>query len=97
MVIRELNGAYSRRTYSTDAMEGSKFVQGLDPTPSSSEMASMAPVLPSSISPHVATLLSPDLVELLASSELPPLCHVLQSYSPLPASTSTAPDIPTNN
>jgi hypothetical protein len=44
----------------------------------------MARVLPSSLSPHVTTVLSPDLVELFTRSSLPPLHHILQSYSPLP-------------
>jgi hypothetical protein len=46
---------------------------------------SMAPVLlPSSLSPHVCILPSPDLSELLESSALPPLQNILQSFSPLP-------------
>lgn len=44
----------------------------------------MAPVLPSSLSPHICILPSPDLTELLISSSLPPLQHILQSFSPLP-------------
>ncbi|KAG9222665.1 hypothetical protein CCMSSC00406_0004579 [Pleurotus cornucopiae] len=44
----------------------------------------MAPVLPSSLSPHVCVLSSPDLDETLASSSLPPLPQILQSFSPLP-------------
>ncbi|PVF97590.1 hypothetical protein CPB86DRAFT_785718 [Serendipita vermifera] len=48
----------------------------------------MAQPLPSSLSPHVVTLLSPDLVDLLRKSSLPPLHHILQSYSPLPLVTT---------
>ncbi|KAG8826095.1 hypothetical protein FRC19_009702 [Serendipita sp. 401] len=48
----------------------------------------MEPKLPSSISPHVTTILSPDLTELLSTSSLPPLHHILQSYSPLPIVTT---------
>ncbi|TFK36848.1 ER-golgi trafficking TRAPP I complex 85 kDa subunit-domain-containing protein [Crucibulum laeve] len=47
----------------------------------------MAP-LPSSLSPHICILLSPDLSELLESSSLPPLPHILQSFSPLPQVTT---------
>jgi hypothetical protein len=46
----------------------------------------MAPVLPSSLSPHICVLPSPDLTDLLVSSSLPPLPHILQSFSPLPQS-----------
>ncbi|KAL4266576.1 ER-golgi trafficking TRAPP I complex 85 kDa subunit-domain-containing protein [Pleurotus pulmonarius] len=48
----------------------------------------MAPVLPSSLSPHVCVLSSPDLEETLASSSLPPLPQILQSFSPLPNVTT---------
>lgn len=48
---------------------------------------SMSPVLPSSLSPHICILSSPDLAELLVSSALPPLPHILQSFSPLPQGT----------
>ncbi|THV07645.1 hypothetical protein K435DRAFT_825459 [Dendrothele bispora CBS 962.96] len=44
--------------------------------------------LPSSLSPHICILSSPDLDELLASSSLPPLPEVLQSFSPLPQVTT---------
>ncbi|KAF8575503.1 hypothetical protein K439DRAFT_1419748 [Ramaria rubella] len=49
---------------------------------------SAAPVLPLSLSPHICIIPSPDLVELLASSSLPPLQHLLQSFSPLPQVTT---------
>ncbi|KAJ6519689.1 ER-golgi trafficking TRAPP I complex 85 kDa subunit-domain-containing protein [Mycena sanguinolenta] len=48
----------------------------------------MAPALPSSLSPHICILSSPDLVQLLKSSLLPPLPHILQSFSPLPQVTT---------
>lgn len=44
----------------------------------------MARVLPSSLTPHICILSSPDLEELLQSSSLPALPHILQSFSPLP-------------
>lgn len=44
----------------------------------------MAPVLPSSLSPHVCLVSSPDLVQLLHDASLPPLHDILQSFSPLP-------------
>jgi len=44
----------------------------------------MAPIIPSSLSPHIAILTSPDLVDLLENAKLPSLAHVLQSFSPLP-------------
>lgn len=47
----------------------------------------MAP-LPSSLSPHICILPSTDLTELLESSSLPPLQHILQSFSPLPQVTT---------
>jgi hypothetical protein len=48
----------------------------------------MASALPSSLSPHICILPSPDLVDLLKTSGLPPLHHVLQSFSPLPQITT---------
>ncbi|KAJ7103664.1 ER-golgi trafficking TRAPP I complex 85 kDa subunit-domain-containing protein [Mycena belliarum] len=48
----------------------------------------MAPALPSSLSPHICIVSSPDLTELLKSSLLPPLPHILQSFSPLPQVTT---------
>ncbi|KAJ7275176.1 ER-golgi trafficking TRAPP I complex 85 kDa subunit-domain-containing protein [Mycena haematopus] len=48
----------------------------------------MAPALPSSLSPHICILSSPDLAQLLKSSLLPPLPHILQSFSPLPQVTT---------
>ncbi|KDR85341.1 hypothetical protein GALMADRAFT_234163 [Galerina marginata CBS 339.88] len=48
----------------------------------------MAPMLPSSLSPHICVLTSPDLSELLERSVLPPLHHILQSFSPLPQVTT---------
>ncbi|TFK30788.1 hypothetical protein FA15DRAFT_662838 [Coprinopsis marcescibilis] len=48
----------------------------------------MAPTLPSSLSPHICILPSPDLEELLESASLPPLPHILQSFSPLPQVTT---------
>ncbi|KIM32672.1 hypothetical protein M408DRAFT_184959 [Serendipita vermifera MAFF 305830] len=48
----------------------------------------MAAKLPSSLSPHVTTLLSPDLIQLLTDASLPPLHHIFQSYSPLPLVTT---------
>ncbi|KAF7320299.1 hypothetical protein MKEN_00814700 [Mycena kentingensis (nom. inval.)] len=47
----------------------------------------MAP-LPASLSPHVCILSSPDLNDLLSASSLPPLAHILQSFSPLPQVTT---------
>ncbi|KAF9462100.1 ER-golgi trafficking TRAPP I complex 85 kDa subunit-domain-containing protein [Collybia nuda] len=44
--------------------------------------------LPFSLSPHICVLPSPDLTELFASSALPPLPHILQSFSPLPQVTT---------
>ncbi|KAG6381058.1 hypothetical protein JVT61DRAFT_5454 [Boletus reticuloceps] len=44
----------------------------------------MSPVLPSSLSPHVCLLPSPDLVRLFQDASLPPLHEILQSFSPLP-------------
>ncbi|KIJ68594.1 hypothetical protein HYDPIDRAFT_125323 [Hydnomerulius pinastri MD-312] len=48
----------------------------------------MAPVLPSSLSPHICILPSPDLEQLLQTSSLPPLHDILQSFSPLPQVTT---------
>ncbi|KAJ7654956.1 ER-golgi trafficking TRAPP I complex 85 kDa subunit-domain-containing protein [Mycena polygramma] len=48
----------------------------------------MAPALPTSLSPHICILSSPDLAQLLKSSLLPPLPHILQSFSPLPQVTT---------
>ncbi|KAH0838197.1 ER-golgi trafficking TRAPP I complex 85 kDa subunit-domain-containing protein [Lanmaoa asiatica] len=48
----------------------------------------MGPALPSSLSPHVTILPSPDLVHLLQDASLPPLHHILQSFSPLPQVTT---------
>ncbi|KAL4070824.1 ER-golgi trafficking TRAPP I complex 85 kDa subunit-domain-containing protein [Scleroderma citrinum] len=48
----------------------------------------MAPTLPSSLSPHVCVLSSPDLEQLLRASSLPPLEDILQSFSPLPQVTT---------
>lgn len=48
----------------------------------------MAPVLPSSLSPHICILPSPDLTELLDTSSLPGLPSILQSFSPLPQVTT---------
>ncbi|KAF8973873.1 ER-golgi trafficking TRAPP I complex 85 kDa subunit-domain-containing protein [Flammula alnicola] len=48
----------------------------------------MAPTLPSSLSPHICILTSPDLSELLEKASLPPLPHILQSFSPLPQVTT---------
>ncbi|OJA16247.1 hypothetical protein AZE42_00079 [Rhizopogon vesiculosus] len=48
----------------------------------------MARVLPSSLTPHICILPSPDLEELLQSCSLPSLPHILQSFSPLPQVTT---------
>lgn len=48
----------------------------------------MARVLPSSLTPHICILPSQDLEELLKSSALPSLHHILQSFSPLPQVTT---------
>lgn len=48
----------------------------------------MAPVLPSSLSPHICISPSQDLTDLLDSSSLPPLASILQSFSPLPSGMS---------
>ncbi|KAJ7038336.1 ER-golgi trafficking TRAPP I complex 85 kDa subunit-domain-containing protein [Mycena alexandri] len=47
----------------------------------------MAP-LPTSLSPHICILSSPDLATLLKASLLPPLPDILQSFSPLPQVTT---------
>lgn len=41
--------------------------------------------LPSSLSPHICVLPSPDLKELLEACSLPDLPSILQSFSPLPS------------
>ena len=43
----------------------------------------MAPTLPSSLSPHICIVASPDLQELLTNASLPPLSQILQSFAPL--------------
>ncbi|EJD55548.1 hypothetical protein AURDEDRAFT_155791 [Auricularia subglabra TFB-10046 SS5] len=43
----------------------------------------MSAVLPSSLSPHVCVLPSPDLAAALEEAGLPPIHHLLQSFSPL--------------
>ncbi|KAG2369466.1 ER-golgi trafficking TRAPP I complex 85 kDa subunit-domain-containing protein [Suillus spraguei] len=48
----------------------------------------MARVLPSSLTPHICIIPSQDLEELLQSSALPSLHHILQSFSPLPQVTT---------
>ncbi|RDB28485.1 Transport protein particle subunit trs85-1 [Hypsizygus marmoreus] len=48
----------------------------------------MAPALPLSLSPHICILPSQDLTDLLTSSSLPSLPHILQSFSPLPQVTT---------
>ncbi|KIO08413.1 hypothetical protein M404DRAFT_134508 [Pisolithus tinctorius Marx 270] len=48
----------------------------------------MAFALPSSLSPHVCVVSSPDLEQLLRVSFLPPLEDILQSFSPLPQVTT---------
>ncbi|KAG2075048.1 hypothetical protein BDR04DRAFT_1006461 [Suillus decipiens] len=48
----------------------------------------MARVLPSSLTPHICIIPSQDLEELLKSSALPSLHHILQSFSPLPQVTT---------
>ncbi|KIM47869.1 hypothetical protein M413DRAFT_212220 [Hebeloma cylindrosporum] len=48
----------------------------------------MAPTIPSSLSPHICILTSPDLNELLENSSLPSLPRILQSFSPLPQVTT---------
>ncbi|KAF8913001.1 ER-golgi trafficking TRAPP I complex 85 kDa subunit-domain-containing protein [Gymnopilus junonius] len=45
-------------------------------------------MLPYSLSPHICIIASPDLNELLERSSLPPLPHILQSFSPLPQVTT---------
>ncbi|KAL1748561.1 ER-golgi trafficking TRAPP I complex 85 kDa subunit-domain-containing protein [Schizophyllum fasciatum] len=57
----------------------------------------MAPVLLSSLSPHICILPSQDLEELLDASGLPDLPSILQSFSPLPqvtTRTSTLTSVP---
>ncbi|KAI0051657.1 hypothetical protein FA95DRAFT_1484733 [Auriscalpium vulgare] len=48
----------------------------------------MPSMLPPSLAPHTCILPSQDLVDLLASSSLPPLPQILQSFSPLPQVTT---------
>jgi hypothetical protein len=48
----------------------------------------MAQSLPSSLSPHIVILTSPDLDEVLKNASLPSLPHILQSFSPLPQGRS---------
>ncbi|KAL0579376.1 hypothetical protein V5O48_002652 [Marasmius crinis-equi] len=48
----------------------------------------MAPALPTSLSPHVCILSSPDLNEVLSAASLPSLPDVLQSFSPFPQVTT---------
>ncbi|KAG6818052.1 hypothetical protein H0H87_009207 [Tephrocybe sp. NHM501043] len=50
----------------------------------------MPPPLPSSLSPHICVLPSQDLSDLLKGASLPPLPHILQSFSPLPQVTTRA-------
>ncbi|KAL1737123.1 ER-golgi trafficking TRAPP I complex 85 kDa subunit-domain-containing protein [Schizophyllum commune] len=57
----------------------------------------MAPVILSSLSPHICVLPSQDLEELLEASGLPDLPSILQSFSPLPqvtTRTSTLTSVP---
>ncbi|KIY70143.1 hypothetical protein CYLTODRAFT_392434 [Cylindrobasidium torrendii FP15055 ss-10] len=48
----------------------------------------MAPVLPSSLSPHICIIASDDLSQYLRDAGLPPLQAILQSFSPLPQVTT---------
>ncbi|KAJ7630805.1 ER-golgi trafficking TRAPP I complex 85 kDa subunit-domain-containing protein [Roridomyces roridus] len=48
----------------------------------------MTSALPSSLSPHICILSSPDLEQLLKANLLPPLPHILQSFSPFPQVTT---------
>ncbi|PCH33758.1 hypothetical protein WOLCODRAFT_60797 [Wolfiporia cocos MD-104 SS10] len=48
----------------------------------------MAPTLPSSLSPHICLLTTPDVDELFEASGLPPLPQTLQSFVPLPQVTT---------
>ncbi|KNZ75648.1 hypothetical protein J132_02422 [Termitomyces sp. J132] len=48
----------------------------------------MPPPLPVSLSPHICVLPSRDLDDLLNAAFLPPLPHILQSFSPLPQVTT---------
>lgn len=48
------------------------------------QMARVASVIPSSLSPHICIISSPDLADILSTSSLPPLPQILQSFSPLP-------------
>ncbi|KAI0307705.1 ER-golgi trafficking TRAPP I complex 85 kDa subunit-domain-containing protein [Multifurca ochricompacta] len=51
-------------------------------------MAPLTPTLPSSLSPHICIISSPDLADLLSSFSLPSLHQILQSFSPLPQVTT---------
>ncbi|KAL7285211.1 hypothetical protein ACG7TL_000304 [Trametes sanguinea] len=46
------------------------------------------PTLPTSLSPHVCILASPDVQEVLEGAGLPPLPEILQCFSPLPQITT---------
>ncbi|EIW64369.1 uncharacterized protein TRAVEDRAFT_158546 [Trametes versicolor FP-101664 SS1] len=46
------------------------------------------PTLPSSLSPHVCILASPDVQDVLERASLPPLPDILQCFSPLPQITT---------
>ncbi|KAF9527818.1 ER-golgi trafficking TRAPP I complex 85 kDa subunit-domain-containing protein [Crepidotus variabilis] len=48
----------------------------------------MAPTIPTSLSPHIVVLTSPDLEHILKQASLPSLPHILQSFSPLPQVTT---------
>ncbi|KAJ3516458.1 hypothetical protein NLJ89_g1109 [Agrocybe chaxingu] len=48
----------------------------------------MPPSIPTSLSPHICTICSPDLEDTLKAASLPPLPQVLQSFSPLPQVTT---------
>ncbi|CCM05178.1 uncharacterized protein FIBRA_07387 [Fibroporia radiculosa] len=48
----------------------------------------MAPTLPTSLSPHICILSSPDVEELFEASSLPALSQTLQSFVPLPQVTT---------
>ncbi|CAA7259922.1 unnamed protein product [Cyclocybe aegerita] len=48
----------------------------------------MPPSIPTSLSPHICTICSPDLEDTLKAASLPLLPQVLQSFSPLPQVTT---------
>ncbi|EIN14080.1 hypothetical protein PUNSTDRAFT_59603 [Punctularia strigosozonata HHB-11173 SS5] len=48
----------------------------------------MPPVIPTSLSPHICVLTSPDLEDVLATASVPSLPQILQSFSPLPQVTT---------